>query len=45
MLNKSANTTLDKMIKVNNIILKHLSECEDCHLREVLQEALYKDDN
>lgn len=31
---------MDKMIKVNDAILKHLSSCKECHLRSVLQEAL-----
>lgn len=35
--------TIDRIIKINDAILRHLSNCENCHLKEILKEALAND--
>ena len=40
MVTAYSNFTLDKIIQLNDTLIKHFIKCKDCHLKKILQEAL-----
>lgn len=36
----TSNITIDTILRINDAILEHLSNCQECHLKGILQEAL-----
>jgi hypothetical protein len=43
-MQKQSNVTIEKIIRINDAILNHLSTCDQCHLKYLLQEALLEDE-
>jgi len=42
----SANVTIDKILKINEAILTHLSVCQkECHLKSILMEIFLENEN
>ena len=42
MIDSTASATIDKILRINDAILDHLSICEEqCHVKGILLEALY----